>query len=69
MAEHEAMTDLFRAAIERLELENEKLRAENMQLKIAAANSLSYFRAHGIGTGLHGLGVRRTLRQSLEKAA
>ena len=39
-------TDLFRAAIERLEAENEKLRAENMQLKIAAANSLSYFRSH-----------------------
>lgn len=62
-------TDLFRAAIERLEAENEKLRAENMQLKIAAANSLSYFRAHGIASGFHGLGVRRTLRKSLEKAA
>ena len=62
-------TDLFRAAIERLELENEKLRAENMQLKIAAANSLAYFRSHGIGSGLHGLGVRLMIRKSLEKAA
>ena len=62
-------TDLFRAAIERLELENEKLRAENMQLTIAAANSLAYFSSDGIGSGLHGLGVRRMIRKSLEKAA
>jgi len=40
-----------------------------MQLKIAAANSLAYFRSHGIGSGLHGLGVRRMIRKSLEKAA
>jgi hypothetical protein len=63
------MTDLFSIAIEQRDRRIAELEAENMQLKIAAANSLSYFRSHGIASGLHGLGVRRTLRMSLGRAA
>lgn len=60
--------DLFSHALEIQAAEIEKLRAENMELKIAAANMLAYIRRHNVATGIEGLGVRRGLANVLRAA-
>jgi hypothetical protein len=63
------MTDLFTLAIEQRDKRIAELEAENMEMRLALASGLGYFREHKIARGFHGLGVRKLMRKPLEKAA
>jgi hypothetical protein len=61
--------DLFSTAIQRLEAENERLREENLEMRLALASGLGYFREHKIARGFHGLGVRKLMMKQIERKA
>ena len=63
------MTDLFSLAIEQRDKRIAELEAEVLEMKIALASGLGYFRSHRIAAGFQGMGVRKLMRNTLEKAA
>lgn len=63
------MTDLFSLAIEQRDRRIAELEHQLLEARLAIASGLGYMRAHRIATGFQGLGVRKLMRETLERNA